>query len=285
MEYQLGKLLLKADLSLSFKGKSILRGIGFEVYDTIQVGAVRGQVVAILGPSGIGKTQLFRCIAGLQIPTEGAVYVNDDQGPVEEGEVGVVAQDYPLLETRTVLGNLVRAVQISRKIETKFFGRVIKLPVKGEEARRLSMEYLERFGLAAAAQQYPCQLSGGQRQRVAIIQQMLCSKHFLLMDEPFSGLDIIAKDKAIKLITQMASADELNTIIITTHDIRSACAAADRVILLGHERDQDGNIIPGARVLADLDLKAADLCWIPGITTTPKFLEFVAEVERQFHEL
>lgn len=242
-------------------------------------------MVAILGPSGVGKTQLFRCIAGLQVPTDGAVFINGDKEPVQQGEVGVVAQDYPLLETRTVLGNLTRAIEVSRKCKTDIFQRFLNSFGEDVSAKKLSMEYLTRFGLTELVDHYPCQLSGGQRQRVAIIQQMLCSKHFLLMDEPFSGLDIIAKDKAIDIISQMSTADELNTIIITTHDIRSACAVADRVILLGHERDGYGNKIPGARILADIDLKALDLCWIPGITTTTRFMEFVAEIERQFHEL
>jgi NitT/TauT family transport system ATP-binding protein len=280
MYYENRELLLKVDLSLAFKGTPILKGVQFEIYDTVEPGGSipRGQVVAVLGPSGVGKTQLFRCIAGLQIPTEGAVWVNSDPEPVKEGEVGVVAQDYPLIETRTVMGNLTRAFHVAKKSGIVDF-------TGDNGAEKIATDYLKRFGLIGLTKHYPCQLSGGQRQRVAIIQQMMSSKHFLLMDEPFSGLDIIAKDSACSLIAEVAAADELNTIIITTHDIRTALASADRVILLGRDRDELGQIIPGARVMADLDLKVNDLCWIPGITRTEKFLAFVAEVERMFHDL
>jgi len=302
MIYENKELLLDVDMSLSFKGHPILKGVKFQVFNTFRPGIneVSPQVIAILGPSGVGKTQLFRCIAGLQVPTEGAVFVNDDREPVQEGEVGVVAQDYPLIETRTVLGNLVRAFQITerrRKLKvsgilgfifsfcSSFAGSLKDSLLEDALAKKTAMEYLAKFGLTSLVGHYPSQLSGGQRQRVAIIQQMICSKHFLLMDEPFSGLDVIAKDQAIHLINEMAMADELNTVIITTHDIRSACAVADRVILLGRDRAEDGSIIPGAYIVADIDLKANDLCWIPGITMTSRFMEFVSEVEAQFHRL
>ncbi len=302
MKVEFRELLLKVSVSLSFRQDWILKGVEFKIYNTVEqsTGIPRGQVVALLGPSGVGKTQLFRCIAGLQVPTEGAVWVNDDVEPVQEGEVGVVAQDYPLMETRTVMGNLVRAFQIAKRRSCpKSFGivghsgaflRSIVTSVKeafvdNKEAKAVAMNFLKRFNLIGLTNHYPCQLSGGQRQRVAIIQQMMSSKHFLLMDEPFSGLDIIAKDAVCNLVAEVAGADELNTIIITTHDIRTALASADRVILLGRDRDAQGQIIPGARVIADYDLNEMDLCWIPGVTRTDKFLTFVALVEEQFHLL
>src|ERR1700722_8951823 len=122
MEYSLGKRLLYIDhLHLSLGGVPILRDVVAEIRDVFQPGMVRGQIVGFLGPSGMGKTQLFRCMAGLQETTSGAVFANDDQEPVRAGQVGVVAQDYPLLETRTVLDNLVRAATLagfSRKMAT-----------------------------------------------------------------------------------------------------------------------------------------------------------------------
>lgn len=312
MEYENRQLLLRVDyVSMAFKAVSVLRDIFFEIYDTFQAGSPvpRGQVVAVLGRSGAGKTQLFRCIAGLQVPTNGAVFLDDQAEPVFEGQVGVVAQDYPLIETRTVMGNLVRAFLVSHK-RTGFLGRVSRafqlswgrekskrtgfghvvgffVALSGsfhgfvgdEEAESLAMGYLDRFGLTSLVDHYPSKISGGQRQRIAIIQQMMCSKHFLLMDEPFSGLDIVAKNAARDLVIEMAAQDELNTIILTTHDVRTACAAADRVIVIGRDRDDKGEFIPGSRIMADFDLKALDLCWIPGITKTPKFLALVEEIE------
>ena len=95
------------------------------------------------------------------------------------------------------------------------------------------MELLNEFELADKYNLYPAQLSGGQRQRCAIIQQILCSEHFLLMDEPFSGLDLIMLEKTCELIAKVADMDDLNTIIVVTHDVTAACSVADHLWLMG----------------------------------------------------
>ncbi|MEQ1561203.1 MAG: ATP-binding cassette domain-containing protein [Nitrospira sp.] len=270
MKSEFGELLVRVDdLSLSFGRTSVLKGVSFEIFDTIG----HGQVLAILGKSGVGKTQLFRCMAGLQVPTNGGVYIDGLSRTVLEGEVGVVAQHYPLINTRTVIGNLIRAHQV-----TGGNGGV-------KEAQRIAMEYLAHFGLQSIANHLPTEISGGQRQRVAIVQQMMCSRHYLIMDEPFSGLDIVAKDDACALIADMAALDELNTIVLTTHDVKTACAVADRVIVLGRDRDEKGEIVPGARVMCDYDLKMMDLCWHPDITKTSQFKQFVESVEDQIRAM
>ena len=269
MEYTVTskKLLSVQNLSLVLNDRVILRDVNTEIFETTQPGGpVHGQVVAFLAPSGMGKTQLFRCIAGLQEPTGGAVYVNEDKDPVRAGEVGVLAQDYPLDETRTVLGNLELAARLA--------GR------KGSDATNAAKEKLARFNLWDVRKHYPCQLSGGQRQRVAYLQQILCSKHFLLMDEPFSGLDVLVKDQVAQQILEYAAQDVVNTIIITSHDIRTACAVADLVWLLGRDHGEDGPI-PGARIQKAYNLKDLDLCWHPEITATPRFFEFVTMIEKE----
>ena len=103
-EYSLGNSLLKLEnVSLEFDGVPVLKNISAEVRDIIVPGKVKGQVVGILGPSGCGKTSLFHIIAGLHKPTSGRVSVNGFDRPVRAGEVGVVAQSYPLFEHRSVL--------------------------------------------------------------------------------------------------------------------------------------------------------------------------------------
>jgi len=142
------------------------------------------------------------------------------------------------------------------------------------------MELLTRFGLEEHADKYPIQLSGGQRQRVAIIQQMVCSRHFLLMDEPFSGLDIIAKDKVCSLINEVNHVDELNTTIFTTHDLESSVQIADHIWVLGREKDK-----PGATVIKTIDLIERDLAWSPDITKHPNFQPTVNELKELFKTL
>ena len=97
------------------------------------------------------------------------------------------------------------------------------------------MALLKEFELEDKFNLYPAQLSGGQRQRCAIIQQILCSEHFLLMDEPFSGLDLLMLEKTCELITKVADMDDLNTIIVVTHDVTAACSVADHLWLMGRD--------------------------------------------------
>src|SRR3974390_813001 len=205
-EYSYGKTLLKVeDVSLEYDGRPILKHVSAEIKDIICPGKITGQVVGFLGPSGIGKTQLFRIIAGLNKPTSGRVTINGLDRPVQAGEVGVVAQDYPLFEHRTVMSNLLLAANQKEKDD--------------KTARDKVIQYLTDFELIDKARLYPVQLSGGQRQRCAIIQQILCSEHFLLMDEPFSGLDLLMEAKVCELINEIACLDDLNTIIVVTHDV------------------------------------------------------------------
>jgi polar amino acid transport system ATP-binding protein/sulfate transport system ATP-binding protein len=270
--YSFGKTLLKIDnVSLSYDDRPVLSGVTAEVKDIIVPGRVQGQVVGILGPSGCGKTTLFRIIAGLHSPTSGRVSVNGFDRPVRAGEVGVVAQSYPLFEHRTVLGNLMLGAKKKEK--------------DSQVAHDKVMAMLTEFGLADKYNLYPAQLSGGQRQRCAIIQQILCSEHFLLMDEPFSGLDLIMLEKTADLIAKVSDMDELNTIIVVTHDVAAACTVADHLWLMGRSNDEQGNQLPGSRIVKQYNLIDRDLCWKPDITSRPEFNDFVREVKDEFRRL
>jgi polar amino acid transport system ATP-binding protein/sulfate transport system ATP-binding protein len=267
-----GKTVLKIEnVSLEYDGRPILKNVSAEVRDIIRPEYTQGQVVGFLGPSGIGKTQLFRIIAGLNKPTSGRVTVNGLDRPVQAGEVGVVAQDYPLFEHRTVMSNLLLAAAKKEKDE--------------KAARDKVVQYLNDFELTDKARLYPVQLSGGQRQRCAIIQQILCSDHFLLMDEPFSGLDLLMLEKTGELIQKVANMDELNTIIVVTHDITAAASVADHLWLMGRDHDTQGNPLPGSHIVETYDLIERDLCWHKEIITQPRFVEFVREVKDRFRSL
>jgi polar amino acid transport system ATP-binding protein/sulfate transport system ATP-binding protein len=272
--YEVKEVLISInDVSLSFDGRAILRGVSAQVKDIVRPGVVTGQVVGILGPSGIGKTQLARIMSGLQEPTSGSVTIYDTPGksiPVHAGLVGVVAQNYPLLRHRTVLGNLLVAAS--------------RHDVHSDPRAR-SLEMLERFGLLDKAQSYPSQLSGGQRQRVAILQQLLCSENFIIMDEPFTGLDPLMKDKTCELIAQVASLDERNTIFVVAHDIAAVAAISDHLWLIGRDLDDAGKPIPGAHIQVEYDLAAMDFAWHPEISGTPRFAAFCADVKEKFKTL
>jgi ABC-type nitrate/sulfonate/bicarbonate transport system ATPase subunit len=269
--YRTGKRLLTIENVCVTFDKPVLSGVQESIDNIIRDGMQQGQVVCLLGPSGIGKTQLFRCIAGLQQPLSGGVFLNGLRTPVTPGEVGVVAQHYPLLNHRTVLGNLVIAART-------------KLP-SDKAAIEKSMQILDEFDLSDKALCYPASLSGGQRQRVAIAQQLLCSSHFLLMDEPFSGLDPHAKEQVCDAILRVSRMDELNTIIVVTHDIEASICIADTLWLLGRNSDANGQALAGATIKYKYDLIERGLAWHEDIDKTPEFFELSKELKQRFAQL
>jgi len=269
--YTVGERLLTIDNLCVRYDRPVLEGVSGHIDNIRRDGLQQGQVVCLLGPSGIGKSQLFRCIAGLQRPTSGSVRLNGHQRDVEPGEVGVVAQHYPLFNHRTVWGNLMLAARRHGRTE--------------DEARDASLALLERFGLVDSAKCHPMRLSGGQRQRVAIAQQLLCSSHFLLMDEPFSGLDPLAKSAVCETLIDVSTSHELNTIVVVTHDIESAIRIADTLWLLGRNRDAAGRPAGGAAIQQTVDLAGMGLAWDRDIASRPQFRELAAELTARFATL
>jgi ABC-type nitrate/sulfonate/bicarbonate transport system ATPase subunit len=258
-------------VSKSYGGVPVLRDMTAQIRDVVRPGMKQGQIVGLLGPSGIGKTTLFKILAGLVKPDSGTVKIGAEGRPAEPGLVGVVAQNYLLFDHRSVLGNLTIAAR--------------QAGMSAADAKAAAMRHLERFGLAAHAEKYPIQLSGGQRQRVAIAQQLLCSEHYLVMDEPFSGLDVIQQENVQKLVQEVSAASEESTILIVTHDVSAAVAVSDTIWLMGRERDPAGAVIPGARIVGEIDLIARGLAWRPDIRQTPEYISLVNEIKDRFHTL
>jgi polar amino acid transport system ATP-binding protein/sulfate transport system ATP-binding protein len=266
-----GVLLDLQGVSVTRGGVPVLRDLSAQVRDVVRHGHSQGQVVGLLGPSGIGKTTLFHVLAGLLRPDAGTIRIGAAGVPATPGLVGVVAQNYVLFEHRSVLGNLVIAARQAGMAPAR--------------AREESMRYLERFGLAAHADKYPMQLSGGQRQRVAIAQQLLCSELYLVMDEPFSGLDVLQQENVQKLILEVSQTHEHNTLILVTHDVSAAVAVCDTIWLMGRDRDAAGNVVPGARIVDQIDLLERGLAWRPDIRTLPGYVQLVNEIKARFHTL
>jgi len=250
-------------------GVPILKNIHEKVYNIVRPDVAQGQVVAILGPSGIGKSTLFEIIAGLRTPTKGAVRAYDttknELVPVQTGMVGMVYQSYELFPFLTVRGQLELGAS--------------KGGLNGQAAKEKVDFYLEHFRLREHGRKYPNQLSGGQRQRLAIAQQLLCSNMLLLMDEPFSGLDPIIKNSICELIADVSQLDELMTILIVSHDIEPTLSIADTVWLLG--KTADGS----ATIVENINLMERGLCWRKDIREDPAFRELVYNVTKRFGAL
>jgi ABC-type nitrate/sulfonate/bicarbonate transport system ATPase subunit len=227
------------------------------------------QIISLLGPSGAGKTTALRIIAGLDKPTTGCVRLSEGEGkPLREtrvGDVGVVFQRYPLFDDINVLNNLIEPA--------------VRAGMPKKEARDKALRLLDEFDMVKQGLAWPQQLSGGQRQRVAILQQLMQERHFIILDEPFSGLDPVNIINVIDLIVGTAQQHTLNTFIIVTHDVTSALIVSDTVFLLGRSRDEKGNPIPGARVMKQYDLIAEGLAYQPDIEDLPGFSELRKEIK------
>jgi NitT/TauT family transport system ATP-binding protein len=261
-------LLVVDNVSVSYGGKPVLKNVSALINNVVRPGMEQGQIVGLLGPSGIGKTTLFRVLSGLITPDSGQVLIGATGKPVTPGAVGVVAQNYPLLNHRTVRDNLVFAATQSGK--------------RGSAAMEAASEMLMDFGLMEHHDKYPSQLSGGQRQRVAIAQQLICSGHYLVMDEPFSGLDVVALAKTRKLILDTSCKNEENTFIIITHDVTSAVSICDTLWLMGRDRNAAGEVIPGARVMETIDLIDADIAWHDDPTNLPQATQLIRDIKQRF---
>jgi ABC-type nitrate/sulfonate/bicarbonate transport system ATPase subunit len=254
-------ILKVENVSLTYD-RPILRDINFEVHNITRPGIQQGQVVSLIGRSGIGKTQLFKILSGLLKPNSGNVKIDKDLHPVVAGEVGIVPQNYILFNHRTIQQNLEIGLRSTRHELTA-----------AEKKQRIE-EYSEKFGLAEHLKKYPMQLSGGQRQRVSIIQQILTGNHFILMDEPFSGLDPVIKDKVIELLVSISLLHEMNTLVIVSHDIESAMAISDSAFILACEKDK-----PGATITEKVDLIEMGFAWQPELKKNKDFLEYVAQMK------
>ncbi len=263
IEYKKEGLLLKAtDINLKYDTRQILRDVNFEIFDIHRPGVIQGQVVSLIGRSGIGKTQLFRILAGLIKPTSGTVTIGLEQKPVQAGEVGVVPQNYILFNHRTIYSNL--------RIGLNNCGK----PVSDKQAKDIIDDYAKKFDLTDHLKKFPAQLSGGQRQRVSIIQQVLTGNKFILLDEPFSGLDPLMKDKVDELLIQIANLDEQSTLIIVSHDIINTLALSDTAFILAPQRGKEG-----ATITEVIDLMELGFAWNPNIKADHAFHDLVHDIK------
>ena len=219
------------NLCKRFGEVDVLRGIDMQVK--------KGEVVAILGSSGGGKTTLLRCLNFLEVADSGEIIVGGepvfskttDEKPyvAPEGQLsfGLVFQQFNLFPQYSVLENLTLAPRLRAKREG---GEGIADAIKSieENARAL----LEKVGLSEKANAYPCQLSGGQQQRVAIARALMLSPDILCFDEPTSALDPELTGEVLRVIRSLKDSDR--TMIIVTHEIEFARQVADKIVFMAN---------------------------------------------------
>lgn len=248
---ELDTILYVDKLCVGYGDKQILKDVSIIEKNIVREGhSATGQVIAFIGRSGRGKSTLFKALTGLLKPTSGQILLSDlstdavdDAKQISEGDMGFVDQKYTLFRHKTVEDICRYAMR--------------KVNMKPAEKEAAITKYLEDWGLAEHRKKYSCELSGGQRQRTAIIEQILSSKHFMIFDEPFSGLDVGNIEKVKQSFQKISDDNEYNTIIFSTHDIKLAIELADSVYILGFPEGTTDY----STIVKHYDLKAMGLAW------------------------
>lgn len=171
----------------------------------------KGEIVAIIGPSGSGKSSLLRCINGLNTITSGSIELR--------GTTGMVFQHFNLFPHMTCIKNVAYAPIKVKKMDK-------------EEAYKKGMELLDMVGLASKADDYPNHLSGGQKQRVAIARALAMEPDIMLFDEATSALDPEITGEVLEVMKRLA--EEHMTMVVVTHEMGFAREVADRVVFMDH---------------------------------------------------
>jgi NitT/TauT family transport system ATP-binding protein len=182
---------------------------------TLSIG--EGEFVSVVGPTGCGKSTLLNVAAGLLKPSSGTVRILGEPLSGINRKAGYMFQSEALMPWRNALRNVTAGLE--------FRG------VRAEEARRRGEQWLDRVGLAGFGDRYPHQLSGGMRKRTSLAQMLILDPPILLMDEPFSALDIQTRQMMENELLELWSANRKSVIFIT-HDLEEAISLSDRVVVL-----------------------------------------------------
>jgi L-cystine transport system ATP-binding protein len=217
-------MITLSNITKSFGRNQVLKGIN------LTVGT--GEVVAILGPSGSGKTTLLRSVNYLEKPSDGHITIGDFSVDCRKAakkdiyrlrqKTAMVFQQYNLFRHKTALENVMEGLLVVKKLPK-------------EEARRRSIELLEKVGLGSKLDSYPSQLSGGQQQRVGIARALALNPEVILFDEPTSALDPELVGEVLAVIRKIAK-EGINMIIVT-HEMAFAQDVASHVVFM------DGGVI------------------------------------------
>jgi NitT/TauT family transport system ATP-binding protein len=208
-----------------------------------------GEFVSVVGPTGCGKSTLLNVAAGLLRPSAGTTRIFGEPLAGVNRRAGYMFQSEALMPWRSALANVTAGLE--------FRG------VAPDDARRRGGEWLERVGLGGFGDRYPHQLSGGMRKRVSLAQMLILDPKILLMDEPFSALDIQTRQLMENELLELWSANRKSVIFIT-HDLEEAIALSDRVVVLSAG--------PAAHPIGDFAIELPRPRDVAEIRLTPRFI-------------
>ena len=240
--------------SVAFDDQIVLHEVSFAME--------KGDIGCLLGPSGCGKTSLLRAIAGFEPPAAGEIWINgvlmsakDWHVPTEQRRVGMVFQDFALFPHLGVEENIAFGIRSLRKMDRQARARTL----------------IDLVGLQGECRRYPHQLSGGQQQRVALARAMAPRPEVLLLDEPFSSLDVELREQIAREVRNILKQDGI-TAVLVSHNQLEAFAIADRIGVI-----KDGQLLqwdtaynlyhrPACKYVADF---IGEGVFVPGVVVAP----------------
>jgi len=197
-----------------YRSRAVVKGVSVELN--------RGEIVGLLGPNGAGKTTTFYMIVGLITPNEGSIFIDDldiTNEPVYKRArkgIGYLAQEASVFRKLSVEDNILAILEMS--------------DMKHEEQRERLETLLNEFGLQKIRKSYGIQLSGGERRRTEIARALALNPYFILLDEPFAGVDPIAVEDIQSIVSRLK--DKNIGILITDHNVHETLSITDRAYLL-----------------------------------------------------
>jgi lipopolysaccharide export system ATP-binding protein len=212
------QILSTVDLTKSYKGRKVV--------DDINLRIAQGEVVGLLGPNGAGKTTTFYIIVGLASPDAGQVFLD-----------GVDITDFPMyLRARNGISYLPQEPSIFRKltVEENIMAVLETLPLTAHQRRERLEELIEELGLQQVRRSHGYLLSGGERRRVEIARSLVISPSFILLDEPFSGIDPLTVLDIQKIIVRLKAS--AIGVLVTDHNVRETLQVTDRAYIINNGR-------------------------------------------------
>ncbi|HXF16421.1 MAG TPA: ABC transporter ATP-binding protein [Burkholderiales bacterium] len=190
---------------------------GYTAVDDVSLAIAQGEFVSIVGPTGCGKSTLLNIAAGLIPPTRGSVRVFGEKLRGLNTRAGYLFQSEALMPWRTALQNITAGLEFRH--------------VPARQSQRRAQDWLRRVGLGAHGHKYPHELSGGMRKRVALAQTLILDPNILLMDEPFSALDVQTRSLMENELLNLWAQDR-KSVAFVTHDLEEAISLSDRVLVM-----------------------------------------------------
>jgi NitT/TauT family transport system ATP-binding protein len=226
------------------------RGAGYTAVAGVSLDIAEGEFVSVVGPTGCGKSTLLNVAAGLIAPSQGSVSVFGEKLQGINSRAGYLFQSEALMPWRTALQNVM--------VGLEFRGG------PADQTRSLATDWLRRVGLSAHGHKYPHELSGGMRKRVALAQTLILDPKILLMDEPFSALDVQTRSLMENELLNLWAQDR-KSVVFVTHDLEEAIALSDRVVVMSAG--------PASRLIGEFAIDLPRPRDVAEIRLTPRFVE------------